>query len=620
MSSALRTRSNYYIVQRMSAYPRASLRRDEWISLDGEWDYAIRPIAKPADSYDGKIRVPFPLEAPLSGAEGKLGPDEALWYRRGFGVPAAWRDKRIMLRFGAVDWDARVSVNGSLAAIHRGGFSSFGCDLTDLLKEADGENELLVEVRDPTDAGTQCRGKQVRESRGIWYTSCSGIWQSVWIEPVSVSHIASILPACAPGSAASEGKLRVIARIESPTNDSARHELRVDAITDGAVIATGRAVFEPGSREAQVEFEIPEPRLWSPESPFIYDLKLDLDDGADKAESYAALRTVEARLDTAGRRRVFLNGEPYFNNAVLDQGYWPEGVYAPPTEAALVADIDLAKKLGFNAIRKHAKVECENWYAHCDRVGMLVWQDIPSGGAPMKFFYSAILGFAGLRLSDERGRPRFGRSDAGGRDDFEREAAEILDRFEFFPCIVAWVPFNEGWGQFDSARIAAKFAKRDPERLVDAASGWYDRGAGDFASRHDYSRKPRMPAAIRGRIAAITEFGGLTLRIEGHSTEDKRQFGYVGAADGEDLARRYEALADRLADLARRGLAASVYTQISDVEIERNGLVTYDRKLLKADESRIRAANEKLIKAGSGNRLGTPRMRRGYSDAPSTIR
>jgi hypothetical protein len=322
------------------------------------------------------------------------------------------------------------------------------------------------------------------------------------------------------------------------------------------------------------------------------------------AESYAALRTIELRPDSKGRKRIFLNGGVYYNDAVLDQGYWPEGVYAAPTDEALAADIILAKSLGFNAIRKHAKVESERWYAHCDRLGMLVWQDIPSGGSLMSFLYSAMLGFAGVRLHDRHWLSRFGRGSREGRERFEDEAAEIVDRFEFFPCIVAWVPFNEGWGQFDSKRIADKFASRDPSRLVDAASGWYDRGSGDIASRHDYSNKPRMPRkpTLRDRAVALTEFGGLTLKVEGHSTEDKRQFGYVGASSGDDLAARYEALADRLASLVGEGLAASIYTQIADVEIERNGLCTYDRKLVKADAERIRAANLKLIEAGRSAR------------------
>jgi hypothetical protein len=583
-------------------YPRPSLARREWLSLNGSWEYAKRPRRERApESYDGRILVPFPLESPLSGVAGTLGPDEALWYRRPFSVPDAWRGRRLMLRFGAVDWGARVSVNGKLAAIHRGGFSSFGCDVTDFLNEGGGPNELVVEVRDPTDAGTQCRGKQVRESKGIWYTSCSGIWQTVWLEPVPASHIASIIAAVAPLSAARGGRLLVRAKLTLAPGDAIAHSLRVQASLGGRVVAEGEASFSAGAAESSVELAIPEPRLWSPESPNLYGLRLELDGGTDEAESYAALRTVELGRGAAGHARIFLNGEAYFNNAVLDQGYWPEGVYAAPTDEALVSDIVLAKSLGFNTIRKHAKVESERWYAHCDRLGMLVWQDIPSGGSPMSFFHSAILGFAGFRLHDTLWRSRFGRDSAEGRRQFEEEAAEILDRLKLFPCIVAWVPFNEGWGQFDSRRIATALARRDPSRLVDAASGWYDRGAGDFASRHDYSPRPRMPRAARGRIAALSEFGGLTLKVEGHSTEDRRQFGYVGASSGEDLAARYEALAARLEALAREdGLAASVYTQITDVEIERNGLATYDRKLVKAEPERIRAANERLTAAGSG--------------------
>ena len=322
--------------------------------------------------------------------------------------------------------------------------------------------------------------------------------------------------------------------------------------------------------------------------------------------SYAAFRTIGLGLDSSGRRRIFLNGRPYYNNAVLDQGYWPEGIYSAPTDEALASDIAMAKGLGFNTIRKHAKVESERWYWHCDRLGMLVWQDIPSGGQPMRFLYSAILGFAGLALRDDRRLSRFGREDASGRAEFEREAEEIVGFLEPFPCVVVWVAFNEGWGQFELSRIAAALARRDPSRLVDAASGWYDAGAGSFASRHDYSRRPRAPGRVSAgaRAAALTEFGGLTLKVEGHSTDDERQFGYAGALDREALTLGYERLAARLERLARRGLAASVYTQITDVEIERNGLATYDREVLKAELARIRAANLSLTRAGSQGSSG----------------
>lgn len=586
-------------------YPRPSLVRSEWLSLNGPWDYAKRPRGEASPiAYDGRIVVPYPIESPLSGVALALGPEETLWYRRSFSVPPAWSGapggRRIMLRFGAVDWNAGVSVNGKRAAAHLGGFTSFGCDISDLLNKGGSPNELVVEVSDPTDAGTQCRGKQIRESCGIWYTACSGIWQTVWLEPVPASRIASIVAIPSPGSAASDGRLLVLVKLALPAGDAKGHSLRVRASADGRAVSKSKTEVAPGSSEASLELKIDDPKLWSPESPCLYNLRLELDGGEDVADSYAALRTVSLGVDGKGHKRIFLNGEAYYNNAVLDQGYWPEGVYTAPTDEALASDIVLAKSLGFNAIRKHAKVESERWYAHCDRLGMLVWQDIPSGGSPMSFFYSAILGFAGARLHDCFWRSRFGRGGREGRDDFEREAAEIVDHFEFFPCIVAWVPFNEGWGQFDSKRIADKLASRDPGRLVDAASGWYDRGAGHFASRHDYKKKPLIPpkSRLRDRASALTEFGGLTLKVAGHSTEDKRQFGYVGASSGDDLTARYEALVDRLAGLVKDGLAASVYTQITDVEIERNGLATYDRKLVKANAERIRLANLKLISAG----------------------
>jgi beta-galactosidase/beta-glucuronidase len=595
----------------LGEYPRPSLVREDWLCLNGRWDYALRPIGEAPTSYDGPILVPFPIESAASGVERALAPEEALWYRRSFVLPESYRGRRIILRFGAVDWGTRVSLNGRLAGIHRGGYSPFSFDITEFLRGAPGEaQELVLEVRDPTDAGTQCRGKQVRSPRGIWYTAASGIWGSVWIEPVPKASIARVIARVVPGTRIEAGRILVDAALERPRDESASCRLRIALTEEGRVVAekTVAVGIGLGSERVQAELVIPSPLPWSPDAPFLYGLSLELEgpDGSagDRIESYAALRVVELGSDAEGRTRIFLNGESCFNNAVLDQGYWPEGVYTAPTDEALASDIVKAKELGFNAIRKHAKVEAERWYWHCDRLGMLVWQDIPSGGSPMRFLFSAILGYAGVRLRDDRFLGRFGRETEAGRIEFELEAAEIVDSLDFFACVVAWVPFNEGWGQFESARIARWLAERDPSRLVDAASGWYDRGVGHFSSRHDYSAKPRMPTASNGRAkggraAALTEYGGLTLRVAEHSTEDRRQFGYVGASDGEDLAARYEALAARLAALAREGLAASVYTQISDVEIERNGLLTYDRKLVKTDAARIRAANLALTEAGS---------------------
>jgi beta-galactosidase/beta-glucuronidase len=582
-------------------YPRPSLVRDRWLCLNGRWEYAIRGEGEKPIGSDGHIVVPFPVESALSEVERPLGPGNVLWYRQALSLPEGFRGERILLRVEAADWECRAYVNGRMAGSHRGGYAPFSLDITELL-DGGSSQELVLEVRDPSDAGVQCRGKQSLQPRGIWYTASSGIWGTVWLEPAPAARIDRILARVPPGAAAKDGRLLVKARLAVPSGDRSTHHLRIAAMAGGEILARAEASAEGGTIE--VELAVPEAHPWSPEEPFLYDLELDLD-GADRVGSYAAIRTVGLGLDSSGRRRIFLNGRPYYNNGVLDQGYWPEGIYSAPTDEALASDIAMAKQLGFNTIRKHAKVESERWYWHCDRIGMLVWQDIPSGGAPMRFLYSAILGFAGLALRDDRRLLRFGREDAAGRADFEREIEEIVGFIEPFPCVVVWVPFNEGWGQFESSRIAAALAERDPSRLVDAASGWYDAGAGSLASRHDYSRMPRAPsrvsAGIRAgaRAAALTEYGGLTLKVEGHSTDDERQFGYAGASDREALARGYERLAARLERLARQGLAASVYTQITDVEIERNGLVTYDREVLKAELSRVREANLSLTRAGS---------------------
>jgi len=620
-------------------YPRPSLVRAEWLCLNGPWDYSIHPspvgfrtggAAGGAQSLlpaieSGRIVVPYPIESSLSGVGRPLLPDEVLRYSRKVEVPTAWKGKRILLHVGACDWEARVLVNGHLAGSHRGGYAPFSFDITDLLGEG---GELAIEVTDPTDSGIQCRGKQSLKPGGIWYTAASGIWGAVWLEPVSSAHIAAVYPLPdLPGKrllvelevAVPQGKpdprvsgrLReggvVVATAEAIARAAPRTAATNASPAQPAIAGAAGPAVGSRLRKAVLEFAVLRPRLWSPDSPFLYGIELELEGstltgspagGGDRAESYAAMRSVSIGADSAGRPRILLNGEPLFHNAVLDQGYWPEGIYTAPTDAALLSDIKAAKAFGFNTIRKHAKVESERWYWHCDREGVLVWQDIPSGGAPMTFLHSAILGFAGIRLRDDRGLGRFGRTDAAGRADFEREAAEIVDFLRGFPCIVAWVPFNEGWGQFESRRVASHIADLDPSRIVDAVSGWYDRGAGHVASRHDYSRKPRLPSARRGRIAAISEFGGLTLKIEEHSVEDERQFGYRRVRDGDELASRYEELvAGRLAALAGKGLAASVYTQITDVEIERNGLLTYDRRFQKADPGRIRAANLALISA-----------------------
>jgi hypothetical protein len=578
-------------------YPRPSLVRDEWRCLNGRWQYALRPHGAIPSSYDGEIAVPFPIESALSGVRRALRPNEALWYRRAFVVPAAWRDGRVLLHIGAADWESRVSLNGQVIGSHRGGYVPFSFDITDDLGWS-GEENLVVEIRDPTEAGAQCRGKQTLRPRGILYTSASGIWGAVWIEPVPISRIARVIASVPPGGRARDGRLVVEASLHAARSEPRRlHAVLKDG--DRAVAEAMADIGASDEASAMLEFHVEAPKLWSPESPFLYGLSLDLD-GVDRAESYAAFRTVTLGPGHDGRPRILLNGEPYFNNGILDQGYWPDGVYTAPTDEALVSDIEQAKALGFNMIRKHAKVESERWYWHCDRLGMLVWQDIPSGGEPMRLLYSAALGFAGFRLRDDRALWRFGRGDAASRADFERESSEIYHYLEGFPCIVAWVPFNEGWGQFESARLTTTLVGRDPGRLVDAASGWYDQGVGHFASRHDYRSPPRMPRADGRRARALSEYGGIALRVAGHATEDRRQFGYAGARDGDDLAARYEALASRLSRFAKEGLAASVYTQLSDVEIERNGLLTYDRRAVKAAKARVRAANLALTASGSG--------------------
>jgi hypothetical protein len=533
-------------------YPRPQLVREAWMNLNGLWEYAVRPVAdaQPQD-FDGRILVPFPIESALSGVKKGVKPDETLWYRRSFEMKKPEKETRYLLHFGAVDWAATVHVNGKPVGEHKGGFDPFSFDVTDALDFDKPTQEIVVAVQDPTDAGSQPRGKQVLKPHGIWYTAVTGIWQTVWLEPVPTKHIDA---------------LKIVPDVDSksvvvtPTvvGGQGDEDVLVLVFDGDEVIANAT-----GKSGRPIQIALAEPKLWGPDSPFLYDLKVTV--GDDAVGSYFGMRKIALGLDEAGVVRLMLNDEPLFQHGPLDQGWWPDGLYTAPTDEALKYDLDVTKRLNFNMIRKHVKVEPARWYRHCDEMGFLVWQDMPSAD----------------NKTDE------------SKTQFDVEWKAIIDALRNHPSVVMWVPFNEGWGQHDTERVVAWTKGYDPTRLVNNASGWTDKGVGDVNDMHNYPG-PGMPALEPNRAAVLGEFGGLGLPIEGHTFSDKDNWGYVSFKNTEDLARRYLGLIDRLKVLAGLGLSAGVYTQTTDVEVEVNGFLTYDREVLKFPAEAVAAAHAGL--------------------------
>ncbi|MFI6818403.1 glycoside hydrolase family 2 protein [Nonomuraea sp. NPDC050328] len=554
-------------------YPRPQLVRDSYLNLNGRWEYAFADHEP--ERYDGEIVVPFSPEAPLSGVRRQLQPGETLWYRRvvrlpeGFAVPGG----RVLLHFGAVDQECRVFLDGVEAGAHEGGYLPFRLDVTEAL--AAGEATLVVSVRDDTGIGS--RGKQKLARGGIWYTAQSGIWQTVWAEAVPAAYVERLT--LAPDLAGSAVEVTVHAGGAGPGT------ARIEVSADGVPLA--RAEAEPG---VPVRVALPDVRAWSPEDPFLYDVAVEL--GDDRVTGYFGMRSFGVGPDRDGMPRLLLNGEPYFHAGLLDQGYWPDGLYTPPADEAMIHDLAMVKSLGFTMVRKHIKIEPLRWYHHCDRLGLLVWQDLVNGGEPYRPWVVTAPVLAPLTLDDRRHR-RFGRGDAAGRARFEAELRETVELLRNVVSLAVWVPFNEGWGQFDAARIAGELAALDPSRSVDHASGWHDQGAGDLRSLHVYFRRFRVPRPD-GRVLALTEYGGYGLRVEGH-VWGAAEFGYKRFADAATLGAAFTRLhAEQIAPAIARGLSATVYTQLSDVEDELNGLLTYDREVLKLDAALIRSVNTRL--------------------------
>jgi hypothetical protein len=536
-------------------YPRPQMVRKEWQNLNGLWDYAIRPKDDQKPKWDGKILVPFPIESALSGVMKQVGPDNRLWYRRTFDVPAGWAGQRVLLHFGAVDWDTTVFVNGKQAGEHRGGYDPISLDITDALKK-DGENEVIVSVWDPSDAGYQPRGKQIRNPHGIWYTPTTGIWQTVWLEPVPKIAIENlrIVPDL------DSGTVRVTVSVNGPNKPRAI----MARVFDGT-----REVVSSTWAGTEFDLKVPDFKAWSPNSPFLYDLKLDVmceGSESDSVETYFAMRKIALGQDEKGINRILLNGKFLFQYGPLDQGFWPDGLYTAPTDEAMKYDLEITKRLGFNMVRKHVKVEPARWYHHCDKMGLLVWQDMPSGDRYIR-----------------NDQPDIKRTSESAKQ-FETEWTNIIKANFNAPSIIVWVPFNEGWGQFDTARITDLTKKLDPSRLVISASGWTDRNTGDIHDIHVYPG-PGSPKPTETRAAVLGEFGGLGLPLEGHTWQAKGNWGYRSYTDQKTLVREYVNLLERLHPLVGEpGLSAAVYTQTTDVEIEVNGLMTYDRAVIKLDD------------------------------------
>jgi hypothetical protein len=535
-----------------SEHPRPQLVRATWRSLNGLWQLAELDEGEPlrfGGDLPETVLVPFALESSLSGIGRSM---RRAAYRRGFQVPAAWQGRRVHLHFGAVDWRAAVWVNGTLLDVHEGGYDPFTVDVTPALR-GDGPQELVVEVSDPTDAGDQPRGKQVLEPKGIWYTPTTGIWQSVWLEAVPQTYVARLVPR--PDLAG--GRLLLQVDVVGA---------RPDDVVAAVASANGREVARSsGPAGAVLELEIPAPRAWSPDDPFLYDLSVGVARGErtlDEVTSYFGLRDLAVGPDEHGVTRLLLNGEPLFQVGLLDQGFWPDGLYTAPSDEALRWDVERMRALGFNLLRKHVKVEPDRWYHHCDRLGMLVWQDMPSG---------------------DNGTP-------AAREQYRLELEAMVRALEAHPSVVMWVVFNEGWGQHDTEQLVERVRRIDPTRWVSNASGWTDQGVGDVHDIHAYPG-PAAPTVEPARAAVLGEFGGLGLAVDGHTWVDE-SWGYRGTADSADLTRRYVSLMRQVWRLqAEAGLSASVYTQVTDVETECNGLYTYDREVLKVDAERVACAN-----------------------------
>lgn len=565
-------------------YPRPQMEREGWVNLNGQWDYAI--LAKGSNipgNFQGKITVPFPVESQLSGVGKDVGKDNELWYFRKIEISNSQRKGKVLIHFGAVDWETEVFVNGQSVGIHRGGYDPFYFDISSALKGGKSQ-EITVRVWDPTDDGPQPRGKQVKRPNSIWYTPVTGIWQTVWLETVPETFISSLRTT--PDFDNNSIKIN-----PGLTGSTTGTKLKVSVFAEGNKVAESMA--DAGK---ELELLIPNARHWSPESPFLYELEVELLKGnrsLDKVKSYTAIRKISMGYDSNGVQRMLLNNKFVFQYGPLDQGWWPDGLYTAPTEEAMVFDIVKTREMGFNMIRKHVKVEPARWYYHCDKMGMLVWQDMPNGDHGNAWEHR--LGIVGKGTEKDR--------TAESEEIYKTEWKAIIDANYNFPSIVVWVPFNEAWGQFKTKEITAWTKTYDPTRLVNSASGGNfimdgTKITGDMIDLHSYPEAVMPDPGIYGQdnIIVLGEFGGLGLPVENHTWQEKDNWGYQSFKNKKELGDRYAILIETLESLIPMGLSAAVYTQTTDVEIEINGLMTYDRKVIKFDEKWLKELHEKLYR------------------------
>jgi len=554
-------------------YPRPIMERSDWQNMNGLWEYAITKAGAPQpENFDGEILVPFAVESSLSGVQKRVGAENELWYKRLFTVPSTWKNKTILLHFGAVDWKSEIWINGIKVGTHKGGFTPFSFNVTPFLNKS-GEQEVVVKVWDPSDKGFQPRGKQTSKPEGIWYTPVTGIWQTVWLEPVAEKYIETVR------TTPDIDNNRV--SVELITKNTAYADVYEVIVMDGS-----KQVASAKASACQVlEIPIPDAKLWDTENPFLYDLKIKLVSNGkvvDVVDSYFAMRKISTKRDENGIVRLQLNNKDQFQFGPLDQGWWPDGLYTAPTDEALKYDIVKTKDFGFNMIRKHVKVEPARWYTHCDQLGILVWQDMPSGDRSPRWQNHQY--FSGTELK------RSAESEANYRAEWKG----IMDYLYSNPSIICWVPFNEAWGQFKTEEIAEWTKAYDPSRLVNPASGGNHYTTGDMLDLHNYPG-PDMYLYDAQRATVLGEYGGIGWPMEGHLWSTDRNWGYVQFKNSKDVTDKYVEYAEQLLKMVKAGFSAGVYTQTTDVEGEVNGLMTYDRKVIKLDEARVKAINQKIV-------------------------
>ena len=553
-------------------YPRPIMERNDWKNLNGLWKYAITKKGDPTPAaYQGDILVPFAVESSLSGVGKMINEKEELWYQRTFDIPSAWRGKQILLHFGAVDWKAEVWVNDVKVGEHTGGFTPFYFDITSVLNK--GNNDLVVKVWDPSDRGEQPRGKQIANPHGIWYTPVTGIWQTVWLEPVATQYITNLKTT--PDIDNNSVKVEVAA------NTTSADKVEVKVFDGKNLVAKGAAL-----NGVPVELTMPaNAKLWSPDSPFLYNMEVTLyKDGKaiDQVKSYTAMRKYSIRKGQNGITRLQLNNKDYFQFGPLDQGWWPDGLYTAPTDEALVYDLKKTKDFGYNMVRKHVKVEPARWYTHCDQLGLIVWQDMPNGGPSPQ--WQARNYFNGTEVIRS----------AASEANYRKEWKEIIDCLYSYPSIAVWVPFNEAWGQFKTPEIVAWTKEYDPSRLVNPASGGNHYTCGDILDLHHYPG-PNMFLYDPRRATVLGEYGGIGLVVEGNTwVNDKKNWGYVKFNTSDEVTNEYIKYGKHLLELIRKGFSAAVYTQTTDVEGEINGLMTYDRKVIKMNEAKVKEINQQI--------------------------